>query len=135
MNICIVGVGKSTNIGDQLIAKSLGAVVESLGYSKVSYYDLHEGLYDVEFCHEQLSCENFKENKEVGFKFYSPRFTKLYLKNYFNKRNLNEIFSVFDVVIIGGGHLLIDNYGDFVIKISDIVNVCNRLNINHFFGL
>lgn len=131
MKVGIVGVGKSVNIGDQLIAKSLGTSVESiLEDSEVAYYDLHHGVYDVDFIHEERDLANYKPNKEIHKKLYTPRFIKTYIKDVLNasESDLSDFIKSVDIIVIGGGHLLIDNFGDFIIKISNVLKLCKKNN-------
>src|SRR5690606_6989579 len=138
MKIGIVGVGKSLNVGDQLIAKCLGANI--LNISKeyaVSYYDLYEGEFDVEFSQPEIGLDAHQENREKKRTYYIPRFMKLFIADVISARRSNAMIKKFiedkDVIIIGGGHLLIDNYGGFAIKIRRVLSACKAKKKRVFF--
>lgn len=128
MKIAIVSVGLSPNIGDQLIAKTLGGVIDKKEKNEVFYIDLHHGLYDIEFSQSEISLRNYTPNKEKLNKKYTPRLIKTLLTcKPLSKKTKDKIMEC-DVVIIGGGHLLIDNYFDFMVRIINHVSFAKKHN-------
>ncbi|TLU65094.1 polysaccharide pyruvyl transferase family protein [Thalassotalea litorea] len=137
MKIGIVGVGKSPNIGDQLIAKTLGKSIESLNHDhQLEYFDLDEGQYDVDFSHP-VSNRSYTPSKEVQNKSYYLRFFKLLAFDAKNAKTYEQQIENFirdkDLLIIGGGHLLIDNFGSFILKISRVTKLAQRFDIKFAF--
>ncbi|EPN4479345.1 polysaccharide pyruvyl transferase family protein [Vibrio cholerae] len=128
MKIVIVSVGLSPNIGDQLIAKTLGSVIEKNDKNDVTYIDLHHGLYDIEFSQREISLSNYTPNKEKLNKKYTPRLIKSLLTCNPLSQETKVKIKESDLVIIGGGHLLIDNYFDFMIRIINHVTFAKKHN-------
>jgi len=135
MNVLIVGAGKSPNVGDQLIEKVLGCTIsEQFGFVKtINYYDLSYGEYDINFLHPEVDISTVKENKESSEKYYLPRFMKTLLSVKWNDNQTKDLVKKSDVVIIGGGHLLIDNYGVFLLNIIKITRLAKKYNKKVFF--
>lgn len=137
-HVGIIGVGRSTNIGDQLIAQCLGCTVAEVQPNcKIEYFDLYDGPYDVDFHHAEVSLDSYKENKAIKNVLYFPRALKLLVKDYLGSRVYDKRIRDFvldkDIVIIGGGHLLIDNYSSFALKLRRVLLACKTVNARTVF--
>ncbi|MFT6987137.1 MAG: polysaccharide pyruvyl transferase WcaK-like protein [Psychromonas sp.] len=130
MNVLIVGAGKSPNVGDQLIEKVLGwTLVNNFEeIDAVSYFDLTEGAYSIDFKQPNVEIENIKENVESKRKSYFLRFIKTLLNVSWSDKSLSHEVEESDVILIGGGHLLIDNYGSFLLNIIKVIRCANKLD-------
>ena len=134
--IGIVGAGNSRNIGDQLLERCLGSSLECLTNLPVSsYFDLMTGVYDIEKEHSAdniVKCTPPKTNK-----LYYPRVMKAWLKFKATEKTyiyeLDGFIKNKSLIIIGGGHLLIDNYCEFAIRISAVIRQCERRKVKVVF--
>ncbi|ODB36812.1 hypothetical protein BB427_02010 [Pseudoalteromonas sp. BMB] len=137
MIVGIVGVGHSTNIGDQLIAKCLAESILKFNYvEKVLFYDLSKGQYDIEFKHPlglNIPLKGAKEKKRN----HSIRFLKTLFLEKFNPsvsdNDLNKFIETCDSFVIGGGHLLIDNFGVFGSKLTRVIKMILEKDKKCFF--
>lgn len=129
IKVGVISVGKSKNIGDQLIAKSLGEKIEQ-NATIVSYFDFDSGEYEVDFKHEVIDINNYRENLHSKKKRYIRRTFKSIVKGFFyDKSKLDEFIAAQDMIVIGGGHLLIDNYLHFALKIDLIHKICRKKSV------
>lgn len=125
MKVGIIGVGLSTNVGDQLIAKCVGSSINNINVvDGVIYYDLTKGVYDVNYKHLSRPISTHREVAEKKrnhtIRFLKNYFLSFFISNTHHQRTLKFIDEC-DLFIIGGGHLLIDNFGDFGLKLSGII--------------
>lgn len=135
MNVLIVGAGRSPNVGDQLIEKVLGLTVKEQvrDVKAIKYYDLSDGEYDINFSHQKINISMIKENKESLEKLYYPRFIKTLFKINWSEKDLVRLVKTTDIIIIGGGHLLIDNFGVFLLNIIKVTRLAKKFNKKVFF--
>ncbi|MCT1901859.1 polysaccharide pyruvyl transferase family protein [Oceanobacillus sojae] len=129
--IMICGVPNSNNLGDRVI-------IESMNYIYEQYLNKYEIVnFDI------VSGKIYNGNLDVKIKLNSNGFRKKMIPNilrrmkvYSNyKKNeklnleLENIISKQDCVVIGGGHLLIDNYLHFPLAINQIVQLAKEYQI------
>ncbi|MNF46205.1 Polysaccharide pyruvyl transferase [compost metagenome] len=125
MKVGVIGVGLSTNVGDQLIAKCVGTSISNISVvDSVKYYDLTKGVYDVDYKHLSRPINTHREVAEKKrnhtIRFLKNFFLSFFISDAHHQRTI-EFIDECDFFIIGGGHLLIDNFGDFGLKLSDII--------------
>ncbi|KYG59429.1 polysaccharide pyruvyl transferase family protein [Planococcus maritimus] len=121
--ILLCGVPNSGNLGDRVIAESINYIFSTSHNSyEIQNFDLTNGLMR-------------KEQKLVKIGLASSNFTKRMIPNSLRRRKVINVYkknssltisikkhiSETDVVVIGGGHLLIDNYLNFPTAIDNIV--------------
>ena len=71
MKVLVVGAGKSPNVGDQLIEKVLGWTLQNkLDIDTVSYFDLEQGKYNIDYKQPEVDVDEIKENVEQQKKYY-----------------------------------------------------------------
>lgn len=137
LKIGIVGVGRSANVGDGLIANmiklTLGEVSSNLCID-VSFFDIDSGEYDISQPIE--SSDEHKNISEFKNRLYLPRAIKNIYKNLTDsnyKSNAFEFIKEQDLIIVGGGHLLIDNYAHFLSKLYIINKICKKNSTELFY--
>ncbi|MBR9728208.1 polysaccharide pyruvyl transferase family protein [Shewanella intestini] len=133
MKIGILGVGYSLNVGDQLIAKSLGVSINSIGQHEIEYYDLHHGRYHIDYQHKPYDFTNYTFPKEKNRSYYIRFAYNLFKVKKIPKDDFEKFIEEKDLIIIGGGHLLIDNFGDFLIKLSVYCSILRKNKKRYIF--
>ncbi|MDO6835823.1 polysaccharide pyruvyl transferase family protein [Pseudoalteromonas carrageenovora] len=129
MKVLVVGAGKSPNVGDQLIEKVLGWTLQNkLDIDTVSYFDLEQGKYNIDYKQPEVDVDDIKENVEQQKKYYLPRFIKTFLSIKWSDEELINSVKNNDLIIIGGGHLLIDNYSCFLLNIIRVARMAQKHN-------
>lgn len=135
-NILVCGVANSGNLGDRIIAESLKHIIEIANEDyNVINFDLTNGL--VKDCKKksEVSLSSTKFTKKIipnSFRRFKVR--KLYQKNIKLKAELSSYLDNVDTVVIGGGHLLIDNYLNFALGINNIIKLAKIKNIPVVFA-
>lgn len=129
-NILICGVGNSTNLGDRIIAEAINLIINKVNNRfQISNFDFTEGNID-----KSIRTYDIKLNSESLRKKLTPnalRELKVYLKYKGNKElkdELNKKVKNSDVIVIGGGQLLIDNYLSFPIGIKNVIDEAKRFD-------
>lgn len=122
MNIGIIGVGKSKNIGDQLIVACIYETIKMINKEhNISFFDFDYGdytLHPIESKDELIPQKISKEKRRL----YWPRALKNGVRLLFKSNvKLKSFLNDKDLIIIGGGHLLIDNYLYFPLKIKKTI--------------
>ncbi|ANU22486.1 polysaccharide pyruvyl transferase family protein [Planococcus donghaensis] len=134
--ILVCGVANSGNLGDRIIAESLNYIINKADKKYViTNFDFTVGEI-VES--KKKATVNLTSDKI--FKKIIPnsiRYIKVsnyYRKNYILKEALTKQVSESHIIVIGGGHLLIDNYGNFPIGIYTIYKEARKNNIPIIFA-
>lgn len=135
-NILVCGVANSGNLGDRIIAESLKYIIEISNEDyAVTNFDFTNGLV-----------KGSKKNIEINlssaniFKRLTPnsfrrvKVATFYRGNQELKAELENNLNNTDIVVIGGGHLLIDNYLNFAIGINNIIKLAKTKNIPVVFA-
>ncbi|WP_158157149.1 polysaccharide pyruvyl transferase family protein [Vibrio alginolyticus] len=137
LKVGIISVGHSANVGDGLIASMIKSTLDGLDdnfFIDVSFFDIDFGEYDIS---ESIIFDDTKKSiSDFKNRFYLPRAIKNTIKNLTDKKYKNKALKFIqnqDVIIVGGGHLLIDNYAHFLSKIYVINKLCKKNNINLFY--
>ncbi|MGR5246773.1 polysaccharide pyruvyl transferase family protein [Vibrio sp. PNB23_22_6] len=133
MKIGILGVGYSLNVGDQLIAKSLGISINSIGQHEVEYFDLHHGCYNIDYQHDAYDFSNYTFPEEKKRSYYIRFAYNLFKTKKLPKESFENFIDDKDLIVIGGGHLLIDNFGDFLSKLFVYSSILRKREKNFVF--
>lgn len=129
--ILVCGVPNSDNLGDKVIAESMKFILNKVdeGY-KIENFDITDGR-----AISKANAEPILLNSNSLYKKVIPNFMRRLKVQRNYKRNSILITEVeeevrnSDLIIIGGGHLLIDNYLSFPIGIYNIVKEAKKNNI------
>ncbi|MBH0093517.1 polysaccharide pyruvyl transferase family protein [Pseudoalteromonas sp. SCQQ13] len=132
LNIGVISVGRSENLGDAVISKSIElSLLEVDNNTNVSFFDLDYGEYSLEESlepKENTKISSFKKRTYYPRAFYNL-FRVLTDANFKNK--LESFVHDKDLILIGGGHLLIDNYCYFSAKLYLVANLCLKLKVRY----
>lgn len=128
--ILVCGVANSGNLGDRIIAESMNFIIKNTDdqYNLVNF-DFTNGVVN-----KTYQTSEIKLNSNSYLKKLIPDFLrrlKVYKKFKYNndlKCALSKSIEESDYIIIGGGHLLIDNYLTFPIGINNIVREARKKN-------
>ena len=134
--VLVCGVGNSRNLGDRIIAETINYLIHlSDEPIQVTNFDFTVGKV-------QNSEKNtkIKLNSTSLLKKLTPNFfRRIKVLNHYKNNNslkieLEECIANTDLIVIGGGHLLIDNYLNFPKGINNIVKVAKSNNIPVVFS-
>lgn len=126
----------SNNLGDRIIAESLKHIIQIKNEEYiVTNFDLTNGTMKEKkgIVNINLTSTNFTK-KIIPDSLRRIKVSRLYKKNLKLRIELKRSIAETDIVVIGGGHLLIDNYLNFPIGISNIIKEAKIKNIPVIFA-
>ncbi|WP_198029973.1 polysaccharide pyruvyl transferase family protein [Oceanobacillus manasiensis] len=129
-NILVCGVGNSKNLGDRLIAETVNLIIKKINNQyRITNFDFTMGSID-----DLPKKPNIKLNSESLIKKFTPNTLRRfkvysnYKKNTGLKIELKKRVMESDIVVIGGGQLLIDNCLNFPLGIKNVIDEAKRYN-------
>ncbi|WLR41570.1 polysaccharide pyruvyl transferase family protein [Bacillus carboniphilus] len=134
--ILVCGVANSANLGDRIIAETVNYIIHSTNeLTQIYNFDLTDGKVR-DFDNKSI----IKLNSTGLLKQLTPDYMRRlkvyrkYKKNRGLETELKKSVAKADLIVIGGGHLLIDNYLNFPIGISNIIKEARLNNIPVIFA-
>ncbi|BDX20536.1 hypothetical protein MFKK_33460 [Halopseudomonas aestusnigri] len=125
MKILIVGVGKSKNVGDQLIAACIGETFKNKYRTvELQYYDFNFGTYEVKIgfgaAERTTDAQVYMLAAEKKMSYWPRALKNLLVFLYRYRSNycaVKQVVKDADLVVVGGGHLFIDNFLNFPLQL------------------
>ncbi|MEW9671326.1 polysaccharide pyruvyl transferase family protein [Ammoniphilus sp. 3BR4] len=121
--VLVCGVANSGNLGDRIIAETINYIIHLTN----DQYEVLNFDFTVGKVEDFENTTRIKLNSTSMIKQLIPDFMRSlkvyrkYKKNIKLATELKESIAKVDMVVIGGGHLLIDNYLNFPIGINNII--------------
>jgi polysaccharide pyruvyl transferase WcaK-like protein len=134
--VLVCGVANSKNLGDRLIAATVNYIIQlSRDQYQISNFDITVGKVGKFSDDAKVKLNSISTAKKLIPDFMrSMKVLINYKKNYKLASELKESIFNSDIVVIGGGHLLIDNYLNFPIGINNIIKEARINNIPVIFS-
>jgi len=132
VNILIVSANKEDNLGDLLIYESIkgylsgkGALVSRINY-RLQYYDLNKGVQNRhEGDKNATGISKIKENlKRIRALYLFLQICYFFLKIPFYFNTSKERYKSADIVIIGGGQLIMDTRYSILFPLNLLFHIC-----------
>lgn len=133
MKVGIVGVGASTNVGDGLIAACIRSTVKQVRPDAViSFFDFDIGRYDIDSTRgKPTPARPPKPSNRSYWTRAAKNLCRIFLSTR-RRRELRAFCREQDIILAGGGHLLIDNYLYFPSCLALLAVLGGRKKLNYW---